>query len=120
MLLPLLLQSCIEVLEYKIQDEDYARLAINALASPDTTVSVEVSRVFNYNELPDEESVYVEKDLSGSFWGGDTLVRTYEEYALVKDADVKISVNGGSAIGLTYDAKSQKYLSDYRPKAGAV
>lgn len=105
------LSSCEKILE--IAEEKDNTLVINAVATPDTTLTVSVSMVRSINSVPRQ---YQYLDYYDYYQHIDSI---YYKSLVPENAKVTYSVNGGEQSGeMRYDAKSYNYVCDYRPKPG--
>ena len=109
MLSVLLLSSCEKILEYPTDDQN--RLTVCAVAVTGQSLEVHVSTSLSVDQVPN----FYDR-------GYEAFIRDsrafYDEYSLVKDATVELSVNGVHTCNLTYHPDSLTYRCDYVPRAG--
>ena len=107
--------SCEVELPINTDTDAESLMAINALASPDTVVMANFTRV----QSPNSPYHYNSNDDYFIEWrrlmAGDKNV--FEKF-LIRTGDVKLVVNESSTYQMTFDPKSMFFLSDYHPIEG--
>lgn len=107
--------SCEKIIDFHHSDVVIDGITINALAVADTVFTASVSKAYPF---------YKVGAISGEgFWIYEGLLQgEYEQFfkdsAIVKDALVKLQVNGTQQYNMKYDPVSYSYKSTYIPKEG--
>lgn len=92
--------------------DDIHELDINALLSPDTTLTVTVTKACSFKDFTIDEYIDFADYESHNY--NDALVKR----TVVPTAKVTATVNGSDVYDLKYDAKNFCFQCDYRPKEG--
>lgn len=104
--------GCINTLDFKGNDDMLIDgITINAIVSPDTAISMYVTKALFYQDVPAKD-LQINKKYEYLI-EGDT---TFHKYVL-SDADIDMSINGTNQ-PVVFDSKSCQYVSSYKPNAG--
>ncbi|MGM9828603.1 MAG: DUF4249 domain-containing protein [Muribaculaceae bacterium] len=107
-LVTILAPSC----EVPLQFDDIPEaITVDAMVCPDTAMVVNVSKTFGLSNSP----AYHFIDYHDYYTYHDSV---YDTLAVIDNAEVMLTVNGGSPIQLMYNPQKHHYQSNYFPKEG--
>lgn len=127
------LTSCETTLPVEMPEGNEWGIALNAVASPDSTFCAYVTHCYPNSEAPEYsyptgwyEDVYFERNPYKHYYAGyvlDSLSWDKANYkirqeATLADAKVEVTVNGKVAYPMTYNAEKLCFVSDYTPAIG--
>lgn len=113
-ILAILISGCVETLDLSGEEDSFTEgITINAIATPDTTLSFFITRALPIKSgstsivemYSPEQTDKIETELGGS----------YREYVLYRGTEIVLNVNG-DPIKTEFDPTRCRHVSDYRPK----